>query len=474
MLQGKILYVDLFDHKSPGIFLINIIGLLLSNNSSWGAWIMQYLFISSAAWLGFLLMRKRFGIFPATTATILWLLNLVFLYTHGNSLEFYGIFFQFLALYLFTKTEAKGKHLWKFFFIGCAVAGSFLLRVNLIGIHLVIIGYMLYLLFRGSQKKTYFLQICSISGGIFFCFLPWIIYFYFTKSFEEAFSAAFLANMYYSESPILNKLESVQGGIYLLSATGITIYAGIGLLLAIIAFVKKNKHIFNDKLLLIAIFDIPIEIIFSSLSGRSYLHYYAPWLPSLAILTAFFFWNLIYLINKNMQNRNRIIYIIISPFILIIISLAANHSYNNFINLVSFSRECNAIGKMINKTTEKNDNIIVWGMGAEINLASDRNALGKYVFPIPLFLRNYSTPAIRQKYYNDIVKNPPKYIIDPTYLYNAIPPLDNDLRKKWVPEFTIYENFKEFEDIYSFVDKNYVVSTSPETGWRIYKLKSQI
>lgn len=273
MLKGKILYVDLFDHKSPGIFLINIIGLLLGNKSYWGPWILEYLAISSAAWLGFLLMRKSFGIFPALTATILWLLSLVFLYTHGNSLEFYGIFFQFLALYFFTKIETKGLHLWKFFFIGCATAGSFLLRINLIGVHLIIFVFILYLLLKNSQKRKYFLQICSMLGGVFFCLLPWIIYFSLTNSLEEAFSAAFLANIYYSVSPILNKVKSAIFGIYLLSATGITIFASIGLILGSIAFVKKDKHIFNNKLLLIAILDLPLEIIFSSLSGRYYLHY---------------------------------------------------------------------------------------------------------------------------------------------------------------------------------------------------------
>lgn len=475
IMKGKILYVDLFENKSPGISLINIIGLLLDKKSFWGIWILEYLAISSAAWLGFLLMKKKFGIFPATTATILWLLSLVFLYTHGNTTEFYGIFFQFLALYFFIKTETKGKHLWKFFFIGCATAGSFLLRINLIGIYLIIFASMLYMLLKNSQKRKYLLQICSASGGIFFCLLPWIIYFYFNNALGEAFSAAFLSNIYYSESPILNKAGSAIGGLYLLSTTGITIYASIALLLGSIAFVKKDKYFFKNKLLLIATIDLPLEMILSSLSGRIYSHYYAPWLPSLAILTAFFFQNQIYLFNKTTQIRNRIIRFVIYPLVLItLISLAIIYSYRALIYNLYISKEYNALGKMINRTTKKDDNILVWGMGPTINLTADRTAIGKYILVSPLFLRNYSNPAIIKNYHTDITENPPKYIIDVTPLRGSIPPLNKDLRSKWIPDYTVYKDFKEFKDIYSFVDRSYNVSISPETGWRIYKLKRQI
>lgn len=472
MLKGKVLYVDLFSDKFPGIYLINILGLLLDNKSYWGIWILQYLTISSSAWLGFVLMRKMFGIFPATTATILWLLSFVLLYTHGNSVEFYGIFFQFLALHLLTKTETKDKHLWKFFFIGCATAGSFLLRINLIGIYLVIFVYILYLLLKGSQKKKYFFQICSMLGGIFFCLLPLIIYFYLNNGLGQAFSDAFLSSMYYSASPILNKVKSAILGIYLLSTTGITIYASIGLLLAIIAFMKKDKHIFNNKLLLIAIIDLPLEMILSSISGRNYSHYYASWLPALAILTAFFFRNQIYLFNNNTQSRNRIIRFAVYPLILVaLITLALIHSYFMIIYNIYISKEYYSIGKMINRTTEKNDNIIVWGMGTEINLAAERKVAIRYTNPIHLFTRNYSTPTFIKKYSNDIVQNPPKYIIDITTLRDLIPPLDKDLRKKWIPEYPAYKNFKEFEDLYSFIHENYTVSKVPKTGWRIYKLR---
>jgi len=139
-----------------------------------------------------------------------------------------------------------------------------------------------------------------------------------------------------------------------------------------------------------------------------------------------------------------------------------------------YNKEINVIGKMINNTTKKNDTILVWGNASTFYLAADRKTTGKYVFHQALFLRNYATNSMIQEFYNDLVQKPPKYIIDITQLRDIIPPLDKKLRKQWIPEYPVYENFKELGVIYSFVDKNYTVSKSPKTGWRIYKLKNKI
>lgn len=465
ILQGKMLYVDLlFDTKPPGIFLINILGLLLSNNSYWGIWILQFLFISQAAWLGFLLIKKQFDTFPAMTATGILLLSLVFLYEHGNSTEFYGIFFQFLALYLFTKTQAKGNHLWKFFFIGCCSAGLFLLRANLIGIQLAIFIFVLYHLLKNKHQNKYFFQILAMLGGIFFSLLPWILYFYFNNALKGTISMAILANIYYSASPVINKVASAIIGIfYLLSTTGITLYAFLGLLFVGIAFLKKDKPIFNNKLLLIALIDLPLEIAFSSVSGRNYPHYYAPWLPSLAILTAFFLRNLIAVSNKSKY--------FIYPVASIIFMFALLRSYNTFIYNSWLSRQYASVGKMINKTTKNNDTILVWGIATTIYLAADRKTTGKYIYHNILFLRNYTTNVLIQGFYNDLLQKPPKYIVDITKLRDTIPSLDKERRKQWIPLFTAYEDFKELKTIYSLIEKNYYLSDTLPTGWRIYKLK---
>lgn len=471
ILQGKILYVDIINNQTPGIFFINAIGLLLTKNSYWGIWILEYLTISAVAWLGFLLTKKIFGTFAAITATIMFLLSIVLLYEYGNQLEFYGVFFQFLAIYLFTKTQTKGSHLWKFFFIGCCSAGSFLLRANLFGTHLVIFILVLYQFLKTPYKKKLLLQILSLLGGIFFSIFPWILYFAFNNALGDAISAAFLINMYHSASPVINKIASAINGISLLSATGLTLYAFLGLLLSTIAFWKKDKHVLNNQILLIAIIDLPLEMMLSSISGRNYLHYYTAWLPSLTILTAYFiFWYKTHIFPKFRQKFIKITTICLYALaIMLPLMFTALHSINIYLYNITASSEYYKIGDTIKKTTKKNDAILAWGHARTIYLVTGREAAGKYIHQSLLFLPDYSKIAIKT-FYADIVKKPPKYIIDNTTKLYHFPSFDKKRRKLWIPTHPAYKNVKEFDIISSFIEKNYYLSDTLQTGWRIYKL----
>ena len=58
MLRGQRLYADLYDDKPPVIFLVNALGLWLSNGSPWGVWALEAVSLSATAILGFFLLSS--------------------------------------------------------------------------------------------------------------------------------------------------------------------------------------------------------------------------------------------------------------------------------------------------------------------------------------------------------------------------------------------------------------------------------
>ena len=99
ILRGKIPYIDIWDHKPPLIFFINAFGLLLSKGSSWGTWILQYLFLFSSGLISLRLLSNLWGKAIALFSTILWIISLRVLLKEAIMLQNMAYSFN---LYLFT------------------------------------------------------------------------------------------------------------------------------------------------------------------------------------------------------------------------------------------------------------------------------------------------------------------------------------------------------------------------------------
>ena len=51
MEKGLVMYADIFDHKGPLLFVINYIGILISE--SYGVWLMGFAFMAVYYWFAF-------------------------------------------------------------------------------------------------------------------------------------------------------------------------------------------------------------------------------------------------------------------------------------------------------------------------------------------------------------------------------------------------------------------------------------
>ena len=98
MRRGLMPYRDVFDHKGPLLYIINEIGLSISNGATWGVWLIEGVLLV----LGCIVLirwARRIGVGScAATAMLLYLVFVFISICGGNICETYALFFVVCAL----------------------------------------------------------------------------------------------------------------------------------------------------------------------------------------------------------------------------------------------------------------------------------------------------------------------------------------------------------------------------------------
>lgn len=137
ILEGDILYVDVFDHKPPGVYWINALALHLFGNSLWSIWLFQGLWNGLTALLFFLVIRGKMRMFSAFAGTLVLLFTLYYpdYYSSGNMTETYALFPQVMGLAAIAGFSQTGNRRW-LVFLGVSAGIAFLFKPTYVGIGL--------------------------------------------------------------------------------------------------------------------------------------------------------------------------------------------------------------------------------------------------------------------------------------------------------------------------------------------------
>ena len=58
ILNGGLLYKNLWEERPPAMYYLNALGIWIGRDSRWGVWLIELVFLTLAAWLGYRLMKK--------------------------------------------------------------------------------------------------------------------------------------------------------------------------------------------------------------------------------------------------------------------------------------------------------------------------------------------------------------------------------------------------------------------------------
>lgn len=476
--EGQIPYLQLWDHKPPLIYYIDILGLSLGKGQIWGVNIVELLFISLSIIFAFILLRKVFGLIPSILSIIILQLMYYRVLEGGNLTEEYGVLFQFLIILLFYLT-VKTKKLFLYFIIGVFGGLLFFLKQNLIGGFITVVIFLLYYRLFKNNCLYFLKKINLLIGGCLLVAVSMFIYFYFTGSLADFISSTILYNFYYSKDAHWQLLN-----VFIHAVNSLNYW----LLLAIIGYAELYTILKNNQGLKKENVDItffyhflfilfPVEILMVSVSGRTYPHYYMSLTPVVTLLTAFLLTKIIKAVNTTKTNQNihvtnYISLVVLFAIIGIIYLNLKGTPHISLWNFKGFNQPKVNITEFIDSNSTPNDYVLFWGANTSYNFASQRKSPTKYFYQYPLLTRGYQNNEMIDQFTRDIIINKPKFIIDDKVSDEISPDITCPRTSNNQPDGSIYYFPEEMNKAVSFICQNYHKAGEVESRWIIYQLNN--
>ncbi|MFI3212517.1 MAG: hypothetical protein R3Y24_04165 [Eubacteriales bacterium] len=278
MKQGAIMYVDVWDHKGPILFVIQYLGLSATPHSFVGIWILEWV----ANCLTVFLLYKIARIVGANTAVALssafmCMVLLYGFYSGGNCVEMWALPFINMGLYIFVKYFMTEKIVsWEIIVLGICAVYTFLLNGNLISIWMAYIPIVFMLLIYQKQWKE--LKVCVISflSGILIAVLPVAITLLVQGSMISFIEIYFGFNTTYTNGvTLMSFYSSIMKFAYFNDY-----FVWVHIICVIYWIVKEKGRL---GLTLYSLWFTAIALLMLSMSGRGYDHYGIQLVPCMII-----------------------------------------------------------------------------------------------------------------------------------------------------------------------------------------------
>ena len=291
LMNGLIVFKDLFEQKGPLLYLIYGISYLISNTSFLGVFILEvlsstiFLYITSKIINLYLEEKYNYLILPLYAFLIFTSIS----FRHGGSCEEFCFPFLSLTLYELLKYLKEDYISYKRIYLVGILAGLiFLIKYTLLGINF---AFMLYLFLSLIIKKDYkkaLISPCIYLLGMFTPIIPWLIYFGINHALKDFLNVYLLINLFsYTETKtnlFIKLFMCFYNFLRNILANKLVVLAFLSLIFPIVSKKVSNKE--KIALLITLIFAILFIYI-----GGIYLIYYC--LP----IFIFLIFSLIYLVS---------------------------------------------------------------------------------------------------------------------------------------------------------------------------------
>ena len=198
IVEGKLCYVDLFDHKGPVMFFLEALGWAIDGRT--GIWILECaaMIASEFAIIGICRELKAKPLLPIVSSAMV----LFYTFCHGNLTEDYALPLIYGSLYFAVKYFSSGheKHPVRYaYFYGICIGLIAFVRINnALIIFSLILGIMIDLI-RKRQIKNLFANLAAGVLGIVTIAVPVCVYFYLHDALYDMLYATFLYNLVYAK-----------------------------------------------------------------------------------------------------------------------------------------------------------------------------------------------------------------------------------------------------------------------------------
>ena len=410
--EGKLPYVDAYDHKPPLLYAIYAIAFKTFGKDILAIRVSATIFAILTTFIVFKITEELFNTKAALIAALFYGIfssGPMIEGGMGNPESFMNLFLV-LSVYMLILSELKGKSSILLFFSGILIGLGTLVKypaaVNFILIFLLLVIKNLFE--KRSLKETVFkISIVSI-GFLIPLFLTFLI-FYINNAWKEMFFWNVIYNLNYAGSA--NKLIILiiftvmdSAFLWLLSS-------------AALIYLILNKR--NLATVFLSVWFITSLIAVSV--GPSFGHYFLQIIPVLSVLSSYGIIEILKLkdskiVNINLKNIGGVMVLILIVGSLLISSITHFYLKKNFGDtvLIKYSywgilEKQKETANYLNSHTNANDYIYVWGADAGIYFLADRKSSTEFINYYPI----YNVPNATEELFDDLNRHKPKYIVIP-------------------------------------------------------------
>jgi hypothetical protein len=399
-LDGDILYLQVWDHKSPLIFAINA----AMHATMGGNIVLHRIFLGLVAlltlWVFYITARRLFEyigrkntLIDSRVATLFFAFwgSLSQFTNSGNNTENFGVLALLLAIYCYLRWRKS--LMWKWLvYSGVAVSCLVFLKINF-SILLLPLAIDFWVLYRKNLRKLFFYlglwAIPTIIQGIL-----WLSYFMPRNLVHEFVIAMISFNGKYLRAGWAGNLSG-QFIFVAILAIGFLSFIGAYYLLF-----KNRRH---EKPLLVTAG--ASALLFSGILGTFYNHYYLVVIPCFCILLGAYWRQLL---------KNRYWFGLIVLGMLLSFGVSSKQLYNTFYGSVAVdATNLGAAADYVRSHTEPSDKVIFYGYGATFYRLSGRDSGSRYISASHPFIDEHNGFGydFTGKYIGDMSISKPKYVI---------------------------------------------------------------
>ncbi len=284
ILQGKILYKEVFDHKGPFLYVFECVGVFFCNHNYVALWIWQWIIFALGVGPLFIFWAKTYNPYLSILSLLLMIAWIFRTKTIGDNLpEIYAISIIAFNYYCGLKIiEAKhGRGLFPIL-LGITTMALFLVKANLVVVLLpsflwlfVSFSKMGTLLPKQSEIITLLKNVCT---GCLITLLPFVIYFAYHHALSDALFAFWTFNFSYISSQKLSLLESISQ-VFLKAPNYLLVFIVLATIVQMI-LAKDTRGLL--KILLFSLLLSIIILVGIPGRGAESFHYAIPMAPMLA------------------------------------------------------------------------------------------------------------------------------------------------------------------------------------------------
>ncbi|HJV66345.1 MAG TPA: hypothetical protein VJ550_11470 [Geomonas sp.] len=421
MLDGALLYRDVFDHKGPLLHLLNALGLLIAGRNPVGIWLVDLACLFSFAAVMYRTASRLSGRLCGLLA-VLYAFAVLSVLEPGAGSQFFALPFMAAALEVFMAQQDSGR---PFSTGGLALlGGSFtcvlLLQPNLLPIWCVfgaVAGWQM--LARGEYRELA-RTLAIAAGAALASFLPFLALGVWHGVLDDAVSCYWTFNRQYAHPDPATLAAGLRYTLASLWRSNALI--PLGLYLVLLA-VRRGRLPRLPLHLALAGSLLLTTVVSCALSGRNYPHYAIALLPLVCLVVG-------WLLGELQDRWKTGSTALVALYLVLSLKPVAWHLYYTY-QAYRPAPQAAAVVAYIREHSAPGDRIQVVGNDSQLYFRSGRQSSSRYHYTTPLFEVPVRGRAMAEEFRGHLAANRPKLIIVQSQHYPVPPPYVADILERY-------------------------------------------